>query len=52
MAFNMDLKECVLLNEVLDVVVHFSFAQSSIKHYINLDILTKLYFYVCRGKRL
>ena len=33
-----------------DAMVCFLFMQSCIKNYINVDILTKLYFYVCRGK--
>ena len=40
-----------IIHEAIDVVVRFLFMQSCIKNYINVNILTKLYFYVCRGKR-
>lgn len=40
-----------IVHEAMDAIVHFLFMQSCIKHYINVDILTKLYFYVCRRKR-
>jgi hypothetical protein len=41
-----------IIHEVMDSMVHVLFMQSCIKNYINVNILTKLYFYVCRGKRL
>ena len=44
-------KRTCIIHEVMDVMIHFLFMQSCIKNYINVDILTKLYFYVCRGKR-
>ena len=40
-----------IIHEAMDAMVHFFFMQSCIQNYINVDILTKLYFYDCRGKR-
>ena len=43
-----------IIHEVIDaMVVFFCLSMKScIKDYINVDILTKLYVYVCREKRL
>jgi cbb3-type cytochrome oxidase subunit 1 len=40
-----------IFHEAMDAMVCFLFMKSCINHYINVDILTKLYFYVFRGKR-
>ena len=45
-------KRMCIIHEEMDATVHFLFMQSCIKNYINVDILIKLYFYVCKWKRL
>ena len=40
-----------IIHEAMDAMVCFMLMQSCINNYINVDILTKLYFYVCIGKR-
>jgi hypothetical protein len=39
-----------IINEVMDSMVGFFVYAIMYKNYINVDILTKLYFYVYRGK--
>jgi hypothetical protein len=45
-------KRMCIIHEAMDAMVGFLFMPPCIKNYINVDILRKLYFYVCRGKRL
>ena len=40
-----------IIHEAMDAMLGFLFTQSCIKNYIDVDILTKFYFYGCRGKR-
>ena len=40
-----------IIHEMMDAMVHFFCMQSCINNYINVDILTKHYLYVCRGKK-
>ena len=41
-----------IVHGAMDAMVCFLVTKPCIQHYINIDILTKLYLYVCRGKRL
>ena len=41
----------LIIHGAMDFMVRFLFMQSCIMNNINVDILTKIYFYFCRGKR-
>ena len=40
-----------IIHDALDAMVHFLFMQSCIDNYINVYILIKVCFYVCRKRK-